>query len=170
MAQGKRVKRRKSNAGRNVFIGFVAVIAVAAVAVVGMGAYVAGRDTIFPNVTVAGVDVGGMSYDMALSTLMDKGVAVPSGVEATAVLTGTVSVTVTSDEAGLTGSLTEAVDQAYAYGRDGSFFANLGTYMKSLSGSFEVYGERAITRRPSGRRSPTRPKGPTTQGPRAAMR
>ncbi len=144
MAQGKRVKKRKSNAGRNAAIGFTAVIAVALLAVAGMGAYVAGRDTIFPNVTVAGVEIGGMSYDEALDALNAASVTVPSGVEATARLTSTVSVTVTSDEAGLTGSITEAVDTAYAYGRGGNFFTNLASYIKCLSGKHEIYSEKVF--------------------------
>lgn len=136
--------RKKNDTGFVVLVSGVIVLAIILGAILGAGAYVAGRKTIFPNITVAGVDVGGMSYETARSTLLGANVGVPTGIQATAVLTSSVSVSVTSDEAGLTLPVTEAVDLAYAYGRNGNFFKNLGSFISCVTQPHEVYAERAL--------------------------
>ena len=132
-------RKRKNDTGIVILASVAILVVVIAGIILGGGAYVASRDTVFPHVTVAGVDVGGMTYDEARSTLLGASVGVPTGIQATAVLTGTQSVTVTSDEAGLTVPITEAVDMAYAYGREDGFFKNLGTFVSCLSHGHEVY-------------------------------
>ncbi len=143
MAQGKQ-KKRRNDTGIVALVSAAIIIVVVAGVILGAGAYVAGRDTVFPNVTVAGVNVGGMSYDEARSTLLSSSVGVPTGVQATAILTSTQSVSVTSDEAGLTIPVTEAVDIAYSYGRENGFFKNLGTFISCLSEEHEVYTTQAL--------------------------
>lgn len=146
MATGKRVK----NGGRPLSAGTIAVIVLASVTALvvigflGLGAYVSGRDTIYPNITVNGIDVGGMSRDAAHSKLLTSGIGVPSGVEATVELTGRVSITVTSDEAGSAASVTEAVDAAYNYGRNGGFFTKLSSFLGCISKSHEVYTPHSV--------------------------
>ena len=152
MARGKRQKKTRVS-GSTVAVIVLAVIVAAAVAgVLGLGAYVAGLDTVYPNITVAGVDISGMSYDKAHSTLLNADLGVPAGVTATAKLTDLVSVSVTSDEAGLTYSVTDAVDTAYAVGRGEGFFADMFSYLDCLrrpheitsSSQFNESGVRAI--------------------------
>lgn len=143
MAQGKRVKKRTgNNTAATAAIVCAVILGTAFIVLMGMGAYVANSDEIFPNVKVAGIDVGGMTYTEAHSTLLNSDIGVPSGVRATAVLTDLVSVSVTSDEAGLTASVGDAADMAFAYGREGGFFAQLAAYLKCLTSSHDVYAER----------------------------
>ena len=142
--QNNQNARKKNDTGFVVLVSGVIILAIILGAILGAGAYVAGRKTIFPNITIAGVDVGGMSYDTARSTLLGANVGVPTGIQATAVLTQSVSVSVTSDEAGLTLPITEAVDLAYAYGRNGNFFKNLGSFINCVLQPHEVYTERAM--------------------------
>ncbi len=111
----------------------LAVVLFAAVMVLGVGFTYAKRvselTTIYPNVNVNGVDVGGMTVAEATAALGDA----PERYENAAVTvnfpTGE-SVTVTADELGL-----EPLDgasfarAAYAYGRGGTMLANLRTYM-----------------------------------------
>lgn len=146
MAQSKRARRKKrgSSAGTAAVIVLAVTAAVALMAVLCLGAYVAGLNTIFPNIQVAGVDVGGMSYSTAHSTLLNASVGVPAGVQATAKLTEQISVTVTSEQAGLTSSVSDAVDAAYAFGREGGFFANMFTYLKCLRQSHDVVSEQVF--------------------------
>ena len=136
--------KKKNDTALVALISAAVVLVVIIAAVVGGGAYVAGRRTIFPNVTVAGVDVGGMTVDGAAAALMGSNIGVPSGVQATAVLTGTESVSVTSDEAGLAVSATQAAEMAYSFGREGSFFSNLGSFISCATAPHEVFSARTV--------------------------
>ena len=152
MAKGKRAKKTRVSGGTVAVIVLAVVVAAAVAGVLGLGAYVAGLDTVYPNISVAGVDIGGMSYDKAHSTLLNADLGVPAGVTAAAKLTDLVSVSVTSDEAGLTYSVTDAVDTAYAVGRGEGFFADMFSYLDCLrrpheitaSSQFNEAGVRAI--------------------------
>ena len=142
--QNNQNARKKNDTGFVVLVSGVIVLAIILGAIVGAGVYVAGRKTIFPNITVAGVDVGGMTYETARSTLLGSNAGTPTGIQATAVLTSSVSVSVTSDEAGLTLPITEAVDVAYSYGRTGNFLKNLGSFISCVSQPHEVYSEQSM--------------------------
>lgn len=141
MARGKRQKKTRVSGGTVAVIVLAVIVAAAVAGVLGLGAYVAGLDTVYPNITVAGVKIGGMSYDKAHSTVLNADLGVPAGVMATAKLTDLVSVSVTSDEAGLTYSVTDAVDTAYAYGRGEGFFADMFTYLDCLRSTHDIVAE-----------------------------
>ena len=70
--QRKKAPGRKSDTGFVALVSGVIVLAVILAAILGTGIYVAARKTVFPNITVAGVDVGGMSYEQARSTLLSS--------------------------------------------------------------------------------------------------
>ncbi len=143
MAQENNVRRERNIDPRVIALAVVAGVLVLIVGfVVGMGIYVNNCDTIYPNVTVSGIKVGGMTYDQAHMTLTAADISIPEGIEATAVLTDEVSVKVTSEDAGLASSVTEFVDEAYSYGRDGNFLTNMVMYMRCMRGSHDVYNER----------------------------
>lgn len=142
MAQGKRVKKNSVDPRLIAIIAVASVIVLILGLILGMGIYVKSCDTIFPNVTVAGVKVGGMTYDQAHSTLMSAGINVPSGISASAVLTSDITVTVSSEQAGLASSVSEYVEAAYGYGRSGNFFSNMVSYIRCMRGAHDVYNER----------------------------
>ena len=111
----------------------LAVVLFAAVMVLGVGFTYAKRvselTTIYPNVNVNGVDVGGMTVAEATAALGDA----PERYENAAVTvnfpTGE-SVTVTAGELGLEPlDGTDFARAAYNYGRGGTMLANLRTYM-----------------------------------------
>ena len=95
-------RQRKQKGGGLTKGGKIALIAVAAVVLfvaaifIGIGAFAAGQTTIYPNITVSGVDVGGLTVEQAAEKLDAAGYSAESGQAVTVKLTDSVSVSVTS--------------------------------------------------------------------------
>ena len=124
----KRMSRAKKAA-----IIVSAVIVVLAAAFFSLGFYVRGLDTIFPNVWADGVDLSGMTFEEARQMLVDMGYESDAdGVSATIVFPDDSSFSVFGDAAGLSLNAEEAAQAAFEYGRDGSFFENKLTFIRSL--------------------------------------
>ncbi len=136
------------NAWRKVLIPLAALL-LAAVVVLGVSfAYaqrVARLTTIYPNVTVNGVPVGGMTVDEAAAALGDDPGRYDNAAVTVNFSTGD-SVTVTAQDLGL-----QAVDgtafarAAYSYGRGGSMLANLLAYRACQSEPVALSVDRAET-------------------------
>ena len=91
------------------------------------------RYTIFPNVSIGGVDVGGMTQDQAAEALSRAGLtAAPGNVKATVVFPDASQLVVTGKDAGLSLDADKAIMDAYDYGRKGSFIENGISYFKSM--------------------------------------
>ncbi len=94
---------------------------------------VARLDTIYPNVTVNGVAVGGMTMEEAAAALGEPADKYSNAAVTVDFPTGD-SVTVTAQDLGLHPADGAAVArQAYAYGRGGSMLSNLRTYLACKS-------------------------------------
>lgn len=85
-------------------------------------------ETIYPNITINGVNVGGMTAEEASALLSSSGVNPYEGKTVTVNLPMDKSVSVTGDELGIVGDPFQAAQAAYDYGRDGSLLKNLKTY------------------------------------------
>ncbi len=123
----------------------VGVLLLAAVGTLLYGAVQArDRYTIFPNVSIGGVDVGGMTQDQAAEALRRAGLTnVSANVRATVVYPDESQLVITGKEAGLELDPDQALIAAYGYGRDGSFMQNGIAYFKSMRQSYNFPLEQA---------------------------
>jgi vancomycin resistance protein YoaR len=113
----------------------VAVFLAASIAVAGF--IINNLDTIYPNVSVGGIDVSGMTVDEAEKALTDAGYGNnATNIAVTVNFPDGEKMTITGEEAGLKLDIAEAAQAAYDYGRGGSFLSNEFGYIKSL---FNVY-------------------------------
>ncbi|MBR2716156.1 MAG: VanW family protein, partial [Oscillospiraceae bacterium] len=85
-------------------------------------------DTIFPNVRINGVDVGGLTPAQAYEKLTASGKAPYQDAAVTVRFSETSTLTVKAEELGLTADPASAVEEAYAYGRSGSLFKDIRAY------------------------------------------
>ncbi len=127
-----------------------ALVLIAAV-VFGFAFYVKGIDTIYPNVSIDGVDLGGKTKAQALDALNEAELAWNSDVQAVVNIYDIYTITVTAEEAGYPTSAGEAVETAYLHGRDKSLLANAVTWLKSRnhetvlrSDSFDNFDENKV--------------------------
>ena len=130
--------RRRSTAKKAVIIT-LSVVAVILAAMVGMGFYVSGTDTIYPNVTLGGVNLGGMTLTEAAYELESSGwsnenetVSVELPMDRT--------LSITASEAGASVTAQQAAQTAYDYCHQGNIFTCLTRYISCLisGGSAEV--------------------------------
>ena len=132
---------RRKNAGRKAgkIAAFIALglVVLAAVGVYGCGAYLKKADTIYPNVFVANVNVGGLRRDAAV-------VAVEEGAQTT-YTSDTLTVVLPDRSIALDPEITqlalnadEAVDAAMLHGREGGPIACLLAYLRAGKTEFSV--------------------------------
>lgn len=115
--------------GSRVWIVAVAVIAVLCVALL-VGAFlVAARDTVFPNVTVNGTDVAGMTESEAAEAIRAAGWENADATVLTVTFPGDATFAVTAGDTGFTSTAEEAATAAWNYGREGNLITNFFTYL-----------------------------------------
>lgn len=93
-------------------------------------------DVIGRNVSIAGVDVAGLTIDEALATMTTHGDLL-SGTQIPVEADGNVG-EVSPLSIGLSPDVTSAVADAYSVGRDGGFFGDLGSWLGRLSTAVDV--------------------------------
>ena len=125
--------------GRGLWKIIVPVVVVGVLVLAALGTLMYGavqardRYTIFPNVTIGGVDVSGMTQDQAESALQRAGLSGEfADVAATVVFPDKSELTITARDAKLKMDPDQAIRDAYEYGRDGSFMQNGISYLKSM--------------------------------------
>ncbi|MDR2502485.1 MAG: VanW family protein [Oscillospiraceae bacterium] len=115
------------------------VMALLLVLIIGGCAIIGGSDRIYPNVIIAGENLGGKTKLEAAQALLDAGYeSGVANVRATIVLSAADEVTVSAADAGMTPSTSGAAELAYAFGRDGGFFGRAAAYLKCLSKETEL--------------------------------
>lgn len=110
---------------RVVLIVLAVLVAAAAVGMV----LVAKKDAIFPNVSVCGTDVGGMTQAAAADAIRAAGWDDTSAPVLTMTFPGDRAITVTATEIGFDATPDAAAETAYAYGRSGNVFTNFFTWL-----------------------------------------
>ena len=110
---------------RVVLIVLAVLVAAAAVGMV----LVAKKDAIFPNVSVCGTDVGGMTQAAAADAIRAAGWDDTSAPVLTMTFPGDRAITVTATEIGFDATPDTAAETAYAYGRSGNVFTNFFTWL-----------------------------------------
>jgi vancomycin resistance protein YoaR len=98
----------------------------------------AGSDTIYPNVSVNGVSVGGMTVEEAAQTLQAAGANPYQGKSITVHFPLDYTLTVTAEELGFGADATVPAEAAYAYGRSGSAVENLKSYLSCKTTPVEM--------------------------------
>ena len=148
-AAPKKVSEPKKAPKRRLIIAAV-VLAVVLAAFAGAGVYVSGTDTIFPGVTLNGVELGKLTRVEAAQKLKDSGWDNVDGAEVTFLLPLEHKVTVSAEEAGTQYSSADGAMLAYDYCHEGNIFKNLISYIKcSTSGAelgMDVEADRDIIR------------------------
>ena len=123
--------RRRSGAG-GVILAVVAVLLAAVVAVMAYTAVSLGKlaklDTIYPNVSVNGIDVGGLTEEEAAEKIRQAGTGGDNAAAVTVIFPKDQTLTVTADQLGLSSDAGGAAALAWEYGRTGHALRDLMTY------------------------------------------
>lgn len=128
--------RRKRSGGKKAVLIIVIVLAVLAAGAAAGGYAVRASDKIFPNVTINGTDVGGMTVAEAAGALKGDDQSSWENAAVTVVLPAGCQITVNAKQAGAAKSPEDTAQAAYEYGRDGELYSGLYKYLKcSLSGA-----------------------------------
>ena len=129
----------RSNTAKKAAIIIASVVAVILAAMVGFGIYVSGSDAIYPNVTLGGVDLGGMTLTEAAYALENSGW---SDVDETVTVALPMdhTLTVQAAEAGASVTPEQAAQTAWDYCHEGNLFICLWRYLRCMvsGGSAEV--------------------------------
>ena len=90
--------------------------------------------TIYPNVSLGGISLSGMTVTEAEVALLKGGWTPQDNSEVTVILPGDYSFRVTGEDAGLTLDSHAAADAALRYGHSGKHFADMKAYLKCITG------------------------------------
>ena len=114
------------------------VLAALCVSVTAAGFAVTLSGKIYPNVSVGGVRVGGMTTEQAIRLLDAEGFgALPGGVLTVRFPLG-YALELDVSEATLTGQIPALANMAYSHGRRGNIVSNLLAYLSALSGGVDI--------------------------------
>ena len=133
---------RKRNGRKGVKIAVfvpLAIIIALSITVGALGFYVERLDTVFPNVWADGVNLSGLTPTEARRTLVEAGYeSNAENVSATVIFNSSFSFTIYGSEAGLSFDAEDAVSAAFYFGRNGTFFQNKLTFLRSLFNNTEL--------------------------------
>ena len=110
----------------------LSALVVISAAVFAFGTYVSGLETIFPNVSINGFDLGGMTKSEASAALLESGFVSESDETVKLEFTGGVKLELSRSEAGLITTADDAIGLAYEQGRSGGFFSRTLGYLKCM--------------------------------------
>ena len=128
---------KKSGGGKKVGILVGCVLLVAVLCVCAYGMILKGQDTIYPNVYVAGINVGGLKRDAAINAVQEAVDQHTSADTLTVVLPDR-SLSFTPEVSQVALNADEAVDQALQYGRSGGPITALITYNRAKHNEYNV--------------------------------
>ena len=137
--QPRAAKRPGGSGGKKAVIAVCCVLAVLVLGAAGFCFYVAGCDTIYPNVTLGGVELGGLGVTEAAYELETSGWS-NEGETVTVELPMEHTLSVSAAEAGASVTAEQAAQTAWDYCREGGLFARVGRYISCMisGGSAEV--------------------------------
>jgi vancomycin resistance protein YoaR len=118
--------------GKKAAVTIAAVIALILAATAGFAAYVNGLDTIYPNVSLDGIPLGGLSLSEAARALDEAGFGNHEGQVVTIELPLGEVLSIPAEEAGVIASAMDGAMAAYEYGRDGNLIENFIKYVRCL--------------------------------------
>ena len=145
---GNRPKKNAQTAGKGGRTALIICLAAAAVvlAAAAVGVTCVSRiDTIFPNVRLDGMDIGGMRLEETAALLEEKGYADMGNSAVTVELPLNVSLTVRADEVCTETPVADIALMAYQACKGGSAVEDALTYLRCRIGGMELQSERALT-------------------------
>lgn len=125
------------SAGGKAAIILGALVLVAALAVCAYGFVLMGGSTIYPNVYIAGIDVGGLDREAALAAVQDE-VSSRFTADTLTIALPDQTVTIDSDASNIALNADEAVDAAMTYGRNRGPFSAILTHRRAQTGRYDV--------------------------------
>ena len=131
-------KLKKRSARKKALIAALAVIGIAAVLVVVAGAVSGGVKDIYPNVSVNGVKVGGMTLTQAETAFDRAGFSAEANNAVSVRLSDDADIRITAEQAGLAVSSVDAAKLAYDYGRSSGFVGRAFRYIGCLLGASNI--------------------------------
>ncbi|MCL1844551.1 MAG: VanW family protein [Defluviitaleaceae bacterium] len=126
-------KKKRTQRRRRIFVvSFLLTnIFIVAFATVALGVFIYDSDLIFPNVSVNGVNLSGMTINQAVDRLVGLGFE-NNTVSATVVFPDGSDFSISGSDAGFSLCAEEVANAAFRHGRDGSFFGHIHMYVTSL--------------------------------------
>lgn len=130
-----KAKNQKGNGGRKAIIISAVVVAIIFAAFAGLGAYANGLDTIFPNVSMEGTELAGMTISEAADALVANNVGTADDKTLSVTLPADTELTISGKASGCYLSAPDAAVYAYNACLGGGFISNTVNYIKcALSG------------------------------------
>jgi len=130
-SRGAVKSKRKSGVITGIIAG--AVVVILAGGTVGAGFYINNLDTVFPNISVAGVDLSGLTLSEAEKALTDAGYEnSASKISVTVLFPNGERMTINGKDSGVKLQAGQAAQIAYDYGKNGSFFENELAFVQCL--------------------------------------
>lgn len=140
--------RKSSSSGKGAKIAAISAAAVVMLALAGTAAaamYVKNIDTVYPNVSICDVDVGGLSLQQAASKIAASGtVGYDDSAAVTVQFPDGYALTLSAAECSSGNAAGDAAIKAYEYGRDGNLFGNLLSYIKCSISDTSLSSDSAI--------------------------
>jgi len=130
MATAVKTKSRKKKVIITIVIVLFSLVLLTGGALVAVGGAVSNGGTIFPNVSVNGIPVGGLTLDQAADRLEGPMEAALTERAVTVEFPGGSVLRVTAEEAGLGLTGYQAARVAYHFGRSGNLFSNSITFLR----------------------------------------
>ncbi|PKM72316.1 MAG: hypothetical protein CVU91_09970 [Firmicutes bacterium HGW-Firmicutes-16] len=128
-------KKQNGAGGRKAIVAIAIALAVVCAGIAGLGIYANSLETIFPNVSMAGLDLSGMSSSEAADTLIANNIGTDDDKTLTVSLPAGYDLSISGKDAGSYLSAPDAAVYAYDACHGGSFLANTFNYIKcALSG------------------------------------
>ena len=122
-----------NSGGRKAIVITAAVLAALCAAFEGLGAYANGLDTIYPNVTMEGVSLSGMTVSQAADTLVSSNIGTDTDKTLTVDLPAGCELTVSAKDAGAYLGAPDAAVYAYDRCHGNGFLGNTLSYIKCLA-------------------------------------
>ncbi|MCL2563816.1 MAG: VanW family protein [Oscillospiraceae bacterium] len=136
------VKQKRKSKKKKIVLIIVIVLLVLAVlsggALAAVGVSVSNGDTIFPNVSVNGVPVGGLTLEQAADRLEAPMEADRTERAVAVYFPGDTVIEITAEQAGLIFTGREAAEIAYAFGRDGNIFTSGWNFLRGQIVSVDI--------------------------------
>lgn len=133
----RRSQPKRRNSGLTALIITLVIVAVVFGGTAAFGVYISRTDTIYPNTSVDGVDLSGMTVYEAAEALQNAGWDSKEAV-VTFTLPAEHSITVAAADVNAVYSAFDAANLAYAAGHDGNVISCIVAYFRTLFGGTEV--------------------------------
>ncbi|MGI6013980.1 MAG: VanW family protein [Oscillospiraceae bacterium] len=126
-------------------IAVAVLVAAACISLVCAAKHIDGLDTIYPNVTLNGVQLGGLTLEEAKTKLEESGAYDQGASSVEAIFSDTCKTTISAEDCNLTVDMQEAAELAYRYGRQGGIFSTLRDYLHCMGKEVEYSASGAIS-------------------------